>query len=286
MCSSDLDKRGLAGGLTTATYGLGSVILAPVAQMMVEKMGVQSTFKTLGIIYIIVICVGAFLITRCPADFVPAGYTPPAPAAGQKAPQDKTASQMLKDPIFYVMFIMLICGAFFGLMMISQCSLVSQNMIGMSAATAATTVSVLAIFNAIGRVVCGTISDKLGRINTMAICLVIAIIGLLLVWKSGSGTPSMALYIVGVCMVGLCFGAYMGVYPGFTADQFGAKNNGVNYGVMFIAFSVAGILGPMIMSNTYASSGSYSTAILIALGLAIVGFVLTFVYRAMSKAKN
>ncbi len=280
------DKRGLAGGLTTATYGLGSVILAPVAQMMVEKMGVQSTFKTLGIIYIIVICVGAFLITRCPADFVPAGYTPPAPAAGQKAPQDKTASQMLKDPIFYVMFIMLICGAFFGLMMISQCSLVSQNMIGMSAATAATTVSVLAIFNAIGRVVCGTISDKLGRINTMAICLVIAIIGLLLVWKSGSGTPSMALYIVGVCMVGLCFGAYMGVYPGFTADQFGAKNNGVNYGVMFIAFSVAGILGPMIMSNTYASSGSYSTAILIALGLAIVGFVLTFVYRAMSKAKN
>ncbi len=280
------DKRGMAGGLTTATYGLGSVILAPVAQMMVEKMGVASTFKVLGIIYIIVICVGAFLITRCPADFVPAGYTPPAPAEGQKATQDKNAGQMLKDPIFYVMFIMLICGAFFGLMMISQCSLVSQNMIGMTAATAATTVSVLAIFNAVGRVVCGFISDKIGRVNTLTFCLVLAIIGLLLVWKSGTGTPSAAMYIIGVCLVGICFGSYMGVYPGFTADQFGPKNNGVNYGIMFIAFSVAGILGPMIMSSNYESTGSYSTAILIALALAIVGFVLTFIYRAMSKVKK
>ena len=282
------DKRGMAGGLTTATYGLGSVILAPVAQMMVEKMGVASTFKVLGIIYIIVICVGAFLITRCPADFVPAGYTPPAPAAGQKATQDKNAGQMLKDPIFYVMFIMLICGAFFGLMMISQCSLVSQNMIGMTAATAATTVSVLAIFNAVGRVVCGFISDKIGRVNTLTFCLVLAIVGLILVWCSGysGGAPNATMYIIGVCLVGFCFGAYMGVYPGFTADQFGAKNNGVNYGIMFIAFSVAGVLGPMIMSSNFESTQSYSTAIIIALALAVVGFVLTFIYRVMSKAKK
>ncbi len=282
------DKRGMVGGLTTATYGLGSVILAPVAQMMVDNMGVASTFKVLGIVYLVVICVGAFLITACPADFVPAGYTPPAPAAGQKAPQDKNWNGMIKDPIFYVMFIMLICGAFFGLMMISQCSQVSQNMIGMTAATAATTVSVLALCNAAGRVVCGFISDKIGRVNTLSICLVLAIIGLVLVWCSGySGSaPNSTMYIIGVCLVGFCFGAYMGVYPGFTADQFGAKNNGVNYGIMFIAFSVAGVLGPMIMSSNFESTQSYSTAIIIALALAVVGFVLTFIYRAMSKAKK
>ena len=134
--------------------------------------------------------------------------------------------------------------------------------------------------------VCGFISDKIGRVNTLTFCLVLAIIGLLLVWKSGTGTPSAAMYVVGVCLVGICFGSYMGVYPGFTADQFGPKNNGVNYGIMFIAFSVAGILGPMIMSSNYESTGSYSTAILIALALAIVGFVLTFIYRAMSKVKK
>ena len=193
---------------------------------------------------------------------------------------------MIKDPIFYVLFIMLVCGAFFGLMMISQCSPVAQNMIGMDVATAATIVSVLALCNAAGRVLCGFISDKLGRINTLAICLVLAVIGLALVWKSGIGDPSKTLFILGVCFVGFCFGAFMGIFPAFTADQFGAKNNGVNYGIMFIAFGVAGVLGPMIMSSQYAKTQSYSTAILIALALSVVGFILTFVYRAMSKAKK
>ena len=280
------DKRGMVGGLTTATYGLGSVILAPIARMMVENMGITSTFKVLGIVYLIVICVGAFLITPCPAGFVPEGYTPPAPVQGQKGPEDKTWSQMIKDPIFYVLFIMLVCGAFFGLMMISQCSPVAQNMIGMDVATAATIVSVLALCTAAGRVLCGFISDKLGRINTLAICLVLAVIGLALVWKSGIGDPSKTLFILGVCFVGFCFGAFMGIFPAFTADQFGAKNNGVNYGIMFIAFGVAGVLGPMIMSSQYAKTQSYSTAILIALALSVVGFILTFVYRAMSKAKK
>lgn len=280
------DKKGMVGGLTTATYGLGSVILAPVARMMVQSMGVASTFKVLGIIYLVVICVGAFLITACPAGFIPAGYTPPAPAAGQKGPEDKTWSQMIKDPIFYVLFIMLICGAFFGLMTISQCSAVSQNMIKLDVATAATIVSVLALCNAAGRVLCGFISDKIGRINTLTACLVLAVVGLALVYKSGIGDPSKSLFVLGICFVGFCFGAFMGVYPGFTAEQFGMKNNGVNYGIMFIAFGVAGVLGPMIMQSQYAATQTYGKAILIALVLAIVGFVLSFVYRAMSKAKK
>lgn len=280
------DKRGMVGGLTTATYGLGSVILAPIAQKMVaSNLGITGTFKILGIVYLIVICVGAFLIKPCPAGFVPDGWTPPAPAAGQKGPEDKNWNEMIKDPIFYVLFIMLTCGAFFGLMMISQCSQVSQNMIGMPVATAATIVSVLALFNAAGRVVCGFISDKIGRINTLAVCMVIAAIGLVMIYMSGSGDPKSSIFIVGVCLVGFCFGAFMGVYPGFTADQFGAKNNGVNYGIMFIAFALAGVLGPMIMSHYYTAQQTYLPAIMIALVLAIVGFALTFVYRAMSKSK-
>lgn len=283
------DKKGMVGGLTTASYGLGSVILAPVAQKMVAAMGVASTFKVLGIIYLVVIIVGAFIIKQCPAGFVPEGWTPPAPAAGQAAPVavDKDWKGMIKDPVFYVMFLMLVCGAFFGLMMISQCSLVAQRMIGVEVTAAATIVSILALCNAAGRVLCGFISDKIGSINTMTIALVLAVIGLGLIYMSGYGSaaPSKSVFILGICLVGFCFGAYMGVFPGFTAGQFGMKNNSLNYGVMFIAFSVAGVLGPMIMANCYNASESYSTPIMIALALAVVGFALTFVYRAMSKKK-
>lgn len=95
------DKKGMVGGLTTASYGLGSVILAPVAQKMVAAMGVASTFKVLGIIYLVVIIVGAFIIKQCPVGFVPEGWTPPAPAAGQAAPVavDKDWKGMIKDPV-------------------------------------------------------------------------------------------------------------------------------------------------------------------------------------------
>ncbi len=278
------DKRGMAGGLTTAFYGLGSVILAPIAAKMVApgSLGVHKTFFVLGIIYLVVICVGAFLVKPCPAGFVPEGWTPPAPAPGAKAPEDKTWSQMLKDPIFYVMFIMLLTGAFFGLMMISQCSAIA-NFKGISAA--AVIVSVLALFNAAGRVVCGVVSDKLGRINTLIACLVLAIIGLGCMFASGDD-GSTALFVVGICFVGFAFGAFMGVYPGFTADQFGAKNNGVNYGVMFIAFALAGVLGPMIMRSVFASTGSYQNAYIICIVLAVVGLCLAFLYKMMNKAKN
>ena len=78
----------------------------------------------------------------------------------------------------------------------------------------------------------------------------------------------------------------MGVYPGFTADQFGPKNNGVNYGIMFIAFALAGVLGPMIMKSRFAATGSYNSAYIIALVLAVVGLILAFVYKAMSKVKD
>ncbi|MDD7408812.1 MAG: OFA family MFS transporter [Anaerovoracaceae bacterium] len=278
------DKRGFVGGITTMAYGLGSVILAPIAAKMVQpsSLGIHKTFFVLGIIYLVVICVGAFLVKQCPAGFIPDGYVPPKPAANVKVPEDKTWSQMLKDPIFYVMFIMLVCGAFFGLMMISQCASIATFK---GIAAAATIVSVLALFNALGRVGCGTISDKLGRINTLIICLILAAIGLVLMLVSGD-KGSIALFVVGICLVGFGFGAFMGVYPGFTADQFGAKNNGVNYGIMFIAFALAGVLGPMIMKARFAATGSYNSAYIIAIVLAVVGLALAFVYKAMSKVKE
>ncbi len=275
------DKKGMAGGLTTATYGLGSVILAPVAKAMVDGMGVMSTFKVLGIVYLIVICVGAFLVTRCPEGYTPEGWVPPAPAPGTKKVEDKTWKQMLADPIFYVMFIMIVCGAFLGLMMISQCSAIATS-IGISAA--ATVVSVLALCNALGRVLCGFLSDKLGSVNTLTLALCMAVIGLGLVYFA-LGASKIAVFVVGICFVGFCFGAYMGVYPGFTSNQFGVKNSGVNYGIMFIGFSLAGIIGPMIMTKMYAASGSYQPPILVALALAVLGIILTFVYRSMSKEK-
>jgi MFS family permease len=114
----------------------------------------------------------------------------------------------------------------------------------------------------------------------MAACI-LSIVGLFCLYLSGTGTTG--IFYVGISIVGISFGSFMGVFPGFTADQFGAKHNSVNYGIMFIGFAVAGYFGPQIMRNVYAGSGAYQNAFLIAIGLSVVGIVLTFVYRKVNK---
>ena len=271
------DKRGLVGGIATASYGISSVIIPIVANALIDNFDVTMAFKILGAAMLVIICVSAFFIQTCPKDFKPDGWEPPAPKAGAKAPVDKDWKAMLKDPIFYVMILMLCCGAFSGLMVTSQASPVAQNMIGMTAAEAAVAVSVLAMFNTLGRILAGFISDKIGSVNTILGVFLVSVLGLGLLFISGEG--SVATFYIGVCIVGLCFGSIMGIYPGFTASQFGGRNNSVNYGIMFIGFAAAGYFGPTIMSKIYASAGAYQTAFLAAMALAAAGAILSFVYR-------
>lgn len=273
------DKRGLIGGIATASYGISSVVIPPIANALIGSVGVLNAFRFIGIAFIVIICSGAFFIQQCPKGFVPTGYNPSVQQVDSAGETQKNWSQMLKAPVFYVMITMMTCGAVFGLMTISQTSSIAQNMIGMTVASATAAVSVLALFNAAGRVIAGYLSDIIGRINTMTIMLGLAIVGLLLLYFAGEG--DVAKFYIGVSIVGLCFGSFMGVYPGFTADQFGAKNNSVNYGIMFIGFALAGYVGPTIMGKIYASTGTYQSAFLVAIGLAVVGLGLSVVYRKL-----
>ena len=286
------DKRGLVGGLTTAAYGLGSVGLATILAGKVNADNVSQVFMTLGLVYAIVVCIGAFFIAQAPAGYIPEGWSPPAPNPNVKAPTDKNWAAMLKDPVFYVMLLTILSGAFFGLMMISNASPIAGRALGFEPARAAYVVTALALCNTAGRVACGWISDFLGRINTLAIALVLAIIGLFLVNLGVTGGQG-STFIIGVCLVGFTFGAFMGVYPGFTADQFGPKNNGINYGIMFIGFALAGWFGPKIVQSFTAGQApgtpeliaAYSGAFKVAIGIAIAGLLMTFVFRLMTKKK-
>ena len=275
------DKRGMVGGMTTASYGISSVIFAPLADWICSFVGARMTFMILGGVFLVVICIGSFLMEKCPAGFIPAGFTPPTPAAGKKI-VDKTPTEMLKTPVFYIMLIMLTCGGTFGLMIISGAKGLALGMTTASASTATLFVSVLCLFNTAGRLVAGTLSDKLGRINTLTFALVIALIGLATLYICAA-TGSILLFAIGLMLIGICFGTFIGVFPGFCTDQFGTKNNTVNYGIMWIGFSAAGIVGPSVLTAVHAATGSYQGAFVIAFAMAIVGLILSFLYRKIAK---
>ena len=277
------DKRGLIGGITTAVYGLSSVILPPVVTLIIQGSNAAIAFEIIGGIFLGVIILCALLVKKCPSDYVPEGWTPPAKKDNEVS-NDKNWKGMLCTKEFYVMLILLTCGAFCGMMIIPHASAIATGMVGMELMAASTAVSVLALFNAAGRIVAGTVSDKIGRINTLAIACGLSFVGMICLYFTGM--DNVVLFFVGIAIVGLCFGSFMGVFPGFTADQFGAKNNSVNYGIMFVGFALAGFFGPTIMKSIYESTGAYQNAFIVAGALSIFGIGLTFVYRLFTRKKK
>lgn len=269
------DKRGLIGGLATASYGISSVIIPIVANWLMSFMDVTQAFKTLGIAMLIIIIVSSLFIIDCPNNYLPEGYT--IKNGESKNQYNYTWMQMLKEPLFYCMLAMLCCGAFSGLMIVSSASPLAQRIIMVSSTQAATIVSIIALFNTGGRIVAGWLADKIGNINTTRLVFAGSAMGLGLLLISSQDRA--ILFYLGVCIVALMFGAIMGIFPGFCASIFGAKNNGVNYGIMFIGFALAGIFGPTVLSNLYLTTTSDTMAFVIAIALSALGLILSFLYK-------
>ncbi len=271
------DKRGFAGGITTAAYGLSSVILPPIVSVIVKKTSAPTAFKLIGAIFMVIIALSTLFVEKYSDS---ASDTKMMSDGGD----DKDWKQMIRMPLFYVMLVLLICGAFSGMMIISQASQIAVNMMGMSVESAAVMVSILALFNMTGRFVAGFLSDRIGRIGTLAFSCGLSAVAEICLMRSGAG--STALFYIGLAIVGICFGGFMGVYPGFTADCFGPRHNSVNYGIMCIGFALAGFLGPQFMKNIYNSTGAYTNAFLIACIFALAGLGLILPIRLMSDSQK
>ncbi len=277
------DKRGLVAGIATAGYGSGPILFAPVAQSIIAGNGVLFAFKSLGLVYLAVIVIGSFFIQRAPEGYKPEGWEPPQITASSAVTGvDKPWNKMLADPMYYLLLLMLTIGATAGLMIISQASPIAQEVVGVDPAKAAWAVSAVAIANMLGRVIWGWISDKIGRYNALPIMYVI--LGSMMFLLSTVGADQFTKFVISVMLIGFCFGGFMGVFPALTADNFGPKNNGVNYGFMFIGFALGGYIGPMLAASIKTSNnGDYSTAFYISAGLCVVGIIITFIVRAMRK---
>lgn len=274
------DRKGMVGGLTTAFYGGSSILIPPLANWLMQHFYVTTAFQILGVAMLLIICLSAFVIKPCPKEFTPAGWQPQE-CIKSGVSNNKNYRQMLREPLFYVMLLTLTCGAFSGLMIISQASPVAQTMIGMTPGAAAAAVSILALFNTLGRIIAGIVSDKLGISNTLSITFAGSIAALILLYLCSAGNT--VLFYISISIVGFCFGAIMGVYPSFTATQFGPGNNSVNYGIMFIGFAIAGTFGPIIMGVIFQTANRYQPAFLVSAALALLGLVLIRIYACLDK---
>jgi len=271
------DKRGLASGLVVGGFGSGAVVLAPLSSALIEAYGVLTTFKVLGIVYLVVISICTLLVKTAPAGYKPAGWTPPPPTAQTIVGQDKNWREMLADPTFYVLWGIYTMATVSGLMIIGHASPIGQEVIKLSPQTAAMAVGLLALSNTGGRVFWGGISDKIGRYNAVMCMFVITGLMMFALTQVTTFVP----FVVVLMLIGLCYGGIMGIFPSITADAFGAKNLGMNYGIIFTAFGVAAFVGPRLASHfKVMNNGDYTQAFLISASLSIAGIILTFIARS------
>jgi OFA family oxalate/formate antiporter-like MFS transporter len=274
------DKKGLITGLAVAGFGGGALVFTPIAKSFITNYGILNTFMYLGIIFGICVIVGAQFLKNPPAGYKPAGWNPPAPVAGVKvARMDYSTGQMMGTAPFYLIWISYLFGAAAGLMIIANALPIAVAQ-GLSEALAVSAVMIVSVFNSLGRLLWGTVSDKLGRIKTLMLIFIICGITMICL-KLLTGT----LILVGVSLVGFCFGGFLAVYPSLTADYFGTKFLGMNYGTVFLAYGIAGVGGPMLydMMKSPVAGQLSSTPFIISGVLCFVSLVLILMAKAPVK---
>lgn len=267
------DKRGFAGGTVTAFLGVGAACLPFIINYLINSFGVSAACVSFGVFAGILIPVCGLLTFKCPDDFAQ-GFINISSAINASA-MNVDWSGMIKSPLFIPLFLLFITGSTMGLMLISSISGIAQSQIGMGLAAGATAVSVISIANTLGRFLSGSISDLLGRVQTLVLMLVFAVLGFVLLILAGKG--DLFSFFTGIVLVGLCYGSFIGTYPGLVADEFGHQHNSVNLSLMFMGYSVGGIGGPILL-RWASGEGSYTGAYAVCIAAAIFGIACASIF--------
>jgi OFA family oxalate/formate antiporter-like MFS transporter len=278
------ERTGLIAGLVVAGFGLASVYIAPLANYFLGVYGIQTSFMILGIAFLIIVVLLSQLLKNPPAGPTSMANTPSkvvAKSVGAQAiasVENYEWPEMLRTPQFYLLWVMYVFGAGAGLMIIGKLAKIVDLQAGIKAGFIF--VALLAVGNAAGRIVAGVLSDKIGRTRTMFTVFVFQA-GLMFSLRSLNTYD--ALFVASV-LIGFNYGANLSVFPSATKDYFGLKNFGVNYGFVFTAWGVGGILGPVLSGYIFDSSKNFNNAYLIASFCLLIAAGLTFFTRA-PKAK-
>jgi MFS family permease len=227
--------------------------------------------------------------------FPPADWTPPAiPEATAKkawvtACKDYTTGQMLRTKTFYIAWLIYMVGAGAGLMVIGLTAQIAKDMTGLKgdlAWMAVMAVQVLAVANAGGRVAMGKVTDMIGPRRTILIMLVMQLLCLVVLFPF---VTSVAVLFLVIVLYGAMYGAYLSAMPALSSYFFGARNMGPNYGLLFVAWGVGGVVLPMVMAAVLGSTptiGSYVTGFQITAVFVVAGLALALLMKPPRMAEE
>ena len=275
------DRRGLVLGISIGAFGAGSAILGPVVPGLIANHGWRPVMLGLGFFFFAATMIAAQFLKNPPAGWSPPGWNPSPGSPSGAAGGDFSPGEMLGTSHFWRLLVAYALGTSAGLMVISQLLPYAQQTIpGVGVAIAGTAVTIGAFGNASGRIFSGWLSDSIGRIRTLSLMVLISAITLPLLGR----IDSLLLLWPILFIVYYCYGTQLSVYASTTADFFGARNVGTNYGLVFLAWGVAGILGPKLGGRIYDQLQSYTRAFDIAAVLLVIAFLIIVTLKPPQKS--
>lgn len=278
----DAKKKGLISGIVVSGVGLSPVYIAPITNMLYKAYGLEYVFLYLGIFALAVVCLLSLLLrnpspseapvqvpAQAPSNAPAASNTQSAATASESTQKsDYTWQEMVRMPSFYLLWFSYLMSAAAGLMLIGHMASIASVQANWQAGFLL--VVILAVFNFFGRIMGGVLSDKVGRTRALLLVFLIQAVNMF-AFSFYTEIPTL---IAGSALAGLAYGALFALFPAATADLFGLKNLGVNYGLVFTGWGVAGIIGPIVGGLVADATGSYNISYVTSAVMLVIGALL------------
>ncbi len=293
------DRRGMATGMAIMGFGGGALIASPLSDFLMRTFasptstGVVPTWIVLGVAYGLFMLGGA-LGYRVPAPgWKPEGWTPSAAKAGVLiTTRSVTPGAALKTPQFWLLWVVLCFNVTAGIGVLSQASAMIQEVFKqrINASAAAGFVGLLSVFNMAGRFLWASLSDRIGRKPTYTVFFILGPVIYALIPLTGS-MGSVPLFVAGFCVILTMYGGGFATIPAYLADVFGTKYVGAVHGRLLTAWSVAGVLGPVLVKyirqfqidNGVPKSQAYNVTMYIMAGLLVLAFFANLAIRPVAE---
>lgn len=271
ICWYPPSRRGSIIGLVVAGVAIAPVMYSPLASYLFTTIGLTRGSIALGLLVFLIPLPLAQLIASPPEGFIPAGRS--ADKTTDSSNTEVSCRQMIRKPDFYKLFVMFAFSASAGLILFGHLTRIVRLQANWEGGFFL--LMLLAVFNAAGRFMGGAASDRMSNAALLRLVFLGQAINFALFgfhrspWTLG----------LGVAIAGICYGAILSVFPVLTADYFGTKHLGANYGLMFLAWGIGGVLGPQIAGSVFDATGSYQTAYWLAVALLIAASLVTFTLK-------
>jgi len=288
------DRRGMATGMAIMGFGGGAMIGSPLSVLLMDyfktagSVGVTETFCVMGSLYFISMLIGALTILIPPLDWQPPGWTPPQQANKMITDKHVHIDQALKTPQFYFLWLVLCMNVSAGIGVLSQASVMIQEMFKgtVTPAAAAGFVGLLSLFNMGGRFFWSSISDFLGRKNTYFVFFILGA-GLYATIPTMGMHGNMIMFVLLYAIIMSMYGGGFATIPAYLADIFGTRFVGGIHGRLLTAWSTAGVLGPVLVNylreyqigQGVAKAEAYNVTMYIMAGLLVIGFISNLLIR-------